>query len=275
MIFDCGTCQRMFPSGCKARNQHCQATGHSPPAFECDTCCFYFDDEHDRRDHMDLESHWIPDAPECSLCYFRAPTLQEVKNHEFGHHFYCGECNREFQNLNNIRQHLKSRRHLGSGVTCPFCEVSCGSATGLVYHLEGGSCPRAPLNRDKMYRVIRERDPNGVISIKALEWYGDRIFEVNPTDAWNSQCEAFECYLCHRLFGTLYGLRSHLASPKHQQKLYHCPSQTCHKEFITLAALINHLESETCRFIRFTQIQTDIKYIVSSNRIIEFGSRPF
>ncbi|KAJ4149228.1 hypothetical protein NW754_000668 [Fusarium falciforme] len=104
MIFDCGTCQRMFPTGSKVRDQHCQATGHSPPAFECDTCFFYFDDEHDRRDHMDLENHWVPDAPECSLCYFRAPTVQEVKHHKFGHHFYCGECNREFQNLNNIRQ---------------------------------------------------------------------------------------------------------------------------------------------------------------------------
>lgn len=53
---------------------------------------------------MDLEDHWAPGTPECSLCYFRAPTASEVEQHEFAQHFYCGECNREFQNLNNIRQ---------------------------------------------------------------------------------------------------------------------------------------------------------------------------
>ncbi|KAF4988420.1 hypothetical protein FDECE_15061 [Fusarium decemcellulare] len=244
--------------------------GHSPPAFECDTCSFYFDDEYDRREHMNMENHWSIDSPECALCYFRAPTASEVKQHEIGQHNYCAECNREFQSLHNIQQHLNSWRHRPSEVICPFCLKACGTATGSVHHLERGNCPRAPLNRDKLYQSIRARDPNHVISNKALEWYGEKSFNVDPKDAWNSTREAFECYLCHRLFGSLYSLKSHLESPKHQQNLYHCANRSCGRQFTTLAALINHLESETCKFIRFQQMQSNIQHIVASNRIIAF-----
>ena len=52
-------------------------------------------------------------------------------------------------------------------------------------------------------------------------------------------------------FGTLKGLNSHLASPVHAQKSYHCPR--CRREFTVLSGLINHLESESCGSWRFTR----------------------
>ncbi|KAF4974952.1 hypothetical protein FZEAL_8215 [Fusarium zealandicum] len=267
MVFECGTCDRQFLAGWRARDQHCQATGHTPPRFECDVCDEYFCDDEDRVNHMYYNDHWAEDALECAVCplKYRGSALRE---HEAQAHLFCSECDRYFQNHNNIQQHFKSSRHRTSDLSCPFCNKACNTATGLVHRLERGACPNAPLNRDVLYRAIRERDPNGLISNRSLEWYGERSFEIDPKDAWNSQSLAFECYLCHQLFNSHHGLKQHLESPKHQQKLYHCPNQSCRKESATLAAMINHLESETCSFMRFQQVQNNIKNIVASNRII-------
>ena len=55
-----------------------------------------------------------------------------------------------------------------------------------------------------------------------------------------------------------------------QQKLYHCPKHTCRKEFTTLAGIINHLESESCGFTRFDNVQRGIEGMISGNRLIGF-----
>lgn len=55
---------------------------------------------------------------------------------------------------------------------------------------------------------------------------------------------------------------------KDQQALYHCPKRTCAKDFTTLGALINHLESETCGFVRFGAVQANINGLVSGNRLL-------
>ncbi|KAH8736377.1 hypothetical protein BGZ61DRAFT_94103 [Ilyonectria robusta] len=268
-MFTCGTCWRVFHAGWQARDQHCDATGHRRPKFECDTCDNYFDDEEDRRNHMDYRNHWFDDAPECRLCNSRFPTAGERNSHEVADHHYCAECQREFQSRNNLQQHMNSARHRSTNIKCPFCSRECGTATGLTHHLERGACPNAPLDRDKLYRVIRERDPSGVISNRALEWHGVKTFEASEK-AWNRGCQAYECYLCHRLFDALPSLNAHLSSPRHQQNLYHCPGRSCSKEFTTLAALVNHLESESCGFMRFQAVQTGINNLVSSNRLIGF-----
>lgn len=104
MIYDCADCDKLFYTGRIARDQHCQATGHAPPQFECDTCNFCFDDEYDRCDHMNLEMHWGRGAPECRFCFVRAVTDAEIKEHESTSHKYCADCDRQFMNLNNIQQ---------------------------------------------------------------------------------------------------------------------------------------------------------------------------
>ncbi|KAH6958203.1 hypothetical protein DER45DRAFT_602958 [Fusarium avenaceum] len=231
MIYDCADCDKLFYAGRVSGDQHCQATGHAPPQFECDICNFCFDDEYDRCDHMNLEMHWGRGAPECRFCFVRAVTDAEIKEHESTSHKYCADCDRQFMNLNNIQQHLKSKIHRTTVVNCPFCRVRCGTATGLSHHLERGSCPRIPFNREKLYRYIKHRDPAGLISNKEIEW-------------------------------------QHLESPRHQQSLYHCFNGPCRKEFKTLAALINHLESESCRIMRFQQVQTTISTIVDARKMI-------
>nr|CEG04407.1 unnamed protein product [Fusarium clavum] len=108
MTYYCSDCDKLFFAGRTARDQHCQATGHALPAFECDSCSDCFDDEYDRCEHMNLEQHWAENAPECTICLFHAVTEEEVVRHEVEEHNYCADCKRTFMNLNCIRQVSKS-----------------------------------------------------------------------------------------------------------------------------------------------------------------------
>ncbi|KLP03606.1 uncharacterized protein FFB20_15136 [Fusarium fujikuroi] len=248
MTYYCTDCDKLFYAGRKARDQHCQVTGHASPVFECDSCSDCFEDEYDRHQHMNLEQHWHRNAPECQLCGDIAVTQAEIREHEIEQHFHCADCNRQFMNANCLRMHLNSKLHRVSAVKCPFCGATCNTATGLSHHLEQGSCPRVPMDRNKLYRYIKNRDHRSLTTNKELAWYGEKTYTINPAAAWNPWSKAFECYLCHKLHMTLTGLKKHLESPRHQQSLYHCVKRSCGKEFKTLAALINHLERFSCSY---------------------------
>ncbi|SCV56417.1 uncharacterized protein FFB14_14616 [Fusarium fujikuroi] len=248
MTYYCTECDKLFYAGRKARDQHCQVTEHASSAFECDSCSDCLEDEYDRHQHINLEQHWHRNAPECQLCGDRAATQAEIREHEIEQHFHCADCNRQFMNANCLRMHLNSKLHRVSAVKCPFCGATCNTATGLSHHLERGSCPRVPMDRNKLYRYIKNRDHRSLTTNKELAWYGEKTYTINPAAAWNPWSKAFECYLCHKLHMTLTGLKKHLESPRHQQSLYHCMKRSCGKEFKTLAALINHLERFSCSY---------------------------
>ncbi len=55
-----------------------------------------------------------------------------------------------------------------------------------------------------------------------------------------------------------------------QQALYHCPNGDCRREFKSLAAIINHFESENCGFMRFEKVQRRFKDLVSGDRLLTF-----
>ncbi|KAJ0149749.1 hypothetical protein HZ326_7729 [Fusarium oxysporum f. sp. albedinis] len=174
----------------------------------------------------------------------------EIREHEIERHFHCADCNRQCMNANNLRMHLNPKLHRVSAVKCPYCRVTCNTATGLSHHLERGSYPRIPMDRNKLYYYIKNRDHRNLITNKGIAWY------------------AFECYLCHKLHMTLTALKKHLESPRHQQSLYHCMKRSCGKEFKTLAALINHLENESCKMMRFQRVQKSITAVVDPHKVI-------
>ncbi|KAJ5610787.1 zinc finger protein [Penicillium lagena] len=240
--FECETCSRVFSSQ-HAVNQHMNALGHRAPRFECDTCYFSSFSQSVVNQHMSDEGH-------CE--------------------HYCRSCQRQFQNDNNLQMHLKSKIHLGQNIKCPFCKVAYTTASGVTHHLETGSCPRAPkANRRTLRDMIRQRDPNGIISNKLLEWHQDEDARYDITNrAYNGS--GWECYLCHREFVHSRALNQHLNSPAHQQKAYHCPNGRCGKQFVTLAALFNHLESETCSFMRFERVQQGVTSVLRGDRLIAF-----
>ncbi|KAI0386063.1 hypothetical protein F5Y04DRAFT_163258 [Hypomontagnella monticulosa] len=241
MSWACDDCNRVFATA-RARDQHADALDHSPLNYECDFC-----------------DHWI------------FPDYQTVAQHEADHHHHCTDCNRTFMNANNLRMHMNSRIHRGTSIQCPFCKTGYTTATGLAHHLEGGNCSKASfLNRDEVYRIVRAKDPGGAISKNLIGWQGSPTVTYSATDrAWNG--DGWECYFCHREFNTCNGLNQHLNSPAHQQALYHCPNRNrCGREFKTLAAVMNHLESESCSFTRFENVQRTVGDIVSGNRLLTF-----
>ncbi len=57
------------------------------------------------------------------------------------------------------------------------------------------------------------------------------------------------------------------------QELYHCPNKVrCGLQFKTLAGMFNHLESESCGFIKFNGVQSKVGNILAGNhRLIGFS----
>ncbi|KAJ8122271.1 hypothetical protein ONZ43_g1493 [Nemania bipapillata] len=249
MAWDCDTCGRTFGSW-QALNQHMNAVGHeeSPFQFGCDQCSFVF---------------------KTNCCSVTKPTQNEIKKHEAELHFWCSECKRGFQSANNMKMHLNSRVHRGKSISCPCCKSLFATAAGLAHHLETGSCPKAArLNRDEVYKLVRRLDDSGLIAKKLIGWEGSTTYQASSL-TWNG--DYFECYFCHRLFNSLQSLNQHLQSPIHQQKLYHCPNRTvCKKEFTTLAGVCNHLESESCKAMRFEAVQRHFQEIMKGDRLIGY-----
>ncbi|KAI0121923.1 hypothetical protein F4814DRAFT_194350 [Daldinia grandis] len=266
MLWTCGTCEREFVTW-RSREQHMDALDHSTPEHECDKCSRFFNSRSAAVNHMNVKNHWFH---ECSICNETRPTDDQVKEHEIEEHFYCADCDRTFNTYNNIKMHLNSRVHRGINIDCPFCRNPYTSATGLAHHLERGACPRAPcLDRDEVYKLIRVKDPGGLISKKLIGWSGSPNY-LATYEAWNGR--AFECYLCHRTFASLESLNQHLRSPAHQQNLYHCPSRLlCGREFISLAGIMNHLESESCGYTRFENVQRASQNIMNPTQLISFN----
>ncbi|KAJ4361188.1 hypothetical protein N0V85_009430 [Neurospora sp. IMI 360204] len=268
-VYRCGDCPAGFYDEHELDN-HLDYEYHSPShdGFGCLLCSSAFSNKQNFLNHVRTRGH-IP--YECHLCdgYF---SEEDLTKHEVEAHLWCKECDRHFQSISNIKQHLNSRTHRGQKIKCPFCPNSYTTATGMTHHLESGSCRNAPsLNRDSIYKFVRSKDPSGLISKKLIGWEGTSNTTYNCTDrAWNGR--QWECYLCHKGFGTSHGLNQHLNSPAHQQNLYHCPNRSnCRQDFKTLAAIINHLESEKCGAMRFEQVQRNIHGMVSGNRLIGYN----
>lgn len=169
-------------------------------------------------------------------------------------------------------QHLNSNIHRGSNITCPFCKRCFTTATGVAHHLETGSCPNArAVDRDTILNAVRRRDPHHLITKKLLTYPSSTSSSIEATAAlYNEYRGCYECYLCHKGFGSLSGLNQHVRSPVHKQNAYHCPGRACGREFKALAGLFNHLESETCGAVRFEAMQRNVGSFLSGRKMIRF-----
>ncbi|KAM3065464.1 hypothetical protein ACMFMG_011648 [Clarireedia jacksonii] len=165
-----------------------------------------------------------------------------------------------FMNSNNLMQHQHSRAHVGSSLKCPFCTSTHATASGVVIHLESGSCSSG-VNRQKINAEIRRLDQNHVITNRLLT-YPSSTTSTATNRSWNGY--AFECYLCSRQTATLGALNKHLNSPAHEQNLYHCPKAACGKQFKLLSGLIQHVESESCGVMRFRQVQQGARHGINN-----------
>ncbi|ATY65703.1 zinc finger protein, putative [Cordyceps militaris CM01] len=232
--------------------------------YECQACGREFNTEGAMAQHMDVKGHW---PAECACCTNTYVDEENCREHEYIDHNYCSECDRGFINYNNLRMHLNSSRHRSGSMACPFCNTSLTTATGLAHHLECNACPNVSTGRESLYHYVRCKDPNRLIAKRMIGWNGVRTAYEASSATWNGV--GYECYLCHRNFGSLQGLSQHLNSATHQQSLYHCPNRNC-RDFKTLAGIINHLESETCGIARFETVQKAVSQTIGSGRLLSF-----
>ncbi|POR35531.1 hypothetical protein TPAR_04237 [Tolypocladium paradoxum] len=264
----CETCPRTFRTQ-RACDQHMNDTGHWAPRFDCETCTKDFGSQNAANQHMTAVGHWAPKIP-CETCAEKFFTQQAANQHmqDLAHYInYCKACDKQFQS------HLNSKTHRGTNVPCPFCGHNYTSATGLTHHLESGSCLGAPkLNRETILGMVRDRDPHGVITNKQIAWHEEENVIYTATKrAFNGSY--WECYICHNEFKTANALNAHVNSPAHKQKVYHCPNtkSRCGKQFINLAGLFNHLESEACAFMRFEKVQQRVGDVLQGRKLIAFS----
>jgi hypothetical protein len=117
--------------------------------------------------------------------------------------------------------------------------------------------------------MIRDRDRDGAITNKQTEWSKEDSIQYSATrNAFNGSY--WECYLCHKEFSKENALNQHLNSPVHKRKVYRCPNAktVCGKEFIALAGLFSHLESESCAYMRFEKFQQQVSDVIQGRRLI-------
>ncbi|KAI0419460.1 hypothetical protein F5X98DRAFT_335181 [Xylaria grammica] len=236
----------------------------------CCTCGRSFGSSHALGQHKAALGHtesfsWFG----CSFCPVSGLPEGEIKQHEAEDHLWCSDCEREFYSYSEIKTHLRSRAHRGKSTPCPFCESPYTTVAGVTCHLENGCCPAAQhLNPDKLFGRIRARDSSGLITNQLIEWHGSMVHHATE-HTWNGRY--YKCYLCHRQFNALDSLNQHIRSPAHPQKPYHCPNRAiCKKQFVSLAGLFSHLESESCGYTRFERVQQGFQEGVTGKRLIAF-----
>ncbi|KAA8576012.1 hypothetical protein EYC84_006175 [Monilinia fructicola] len=109
---------------------------------------------------------------ECDGCYASFRSTRAREQHHIAKHGdrYCKPCNRMFGDANQLKQHQRSKLHLGSSLECPFCPTQYPTASALIIHLESGTCSSG-LNRRRINAEIRRLDPNHVITTRQIEYY--------------------------------------------------------------------------------------------------------
>jgi len=255
----CNNCGVDFPTWIGLKEHYVQSRRHA----YCQHCNEHFQDQQDLEEHY-RDEHWFCDI--CKKVFLNSNGLHE-HNRQCHASVYCIPCMRIFIAPSNLRSHQNSSIHAPKDVHCPFpvCTQTFVSRSAMLLHLESGSCP-SRVTRQAINRIVRQLDTSNVITNPARLITGgrnthDEITYSATAASWNGR--AYECCLCHSSFPRLLALNQHLASPRHQEKIYVCPLSSCRLQFSGLSALCQHIESERCGISRFSQVQNTMDGLVS------------
>jgi hypothetical protein len=116
--------------------------------------------------------------------------------------------------------------------------------------------------------IVRTFDTRNVITNPQRMIGGPTTTYRATSASWNSNVQAYECYLCHKYFTTLSSLNRHLESPAHEEKMYVCPLTSCKAEFVSLSGLWRHIESEKCGVKKFAVVRDALDGLMGRMRRI-------
>ncbi|KAJ7157493.1 hypothetical protein C8R46DRAFT_1114665 [Mycena filopes] len=257
----CTECDKDFTSWHGLKEHFVQSRAHD----YCQHCDSHF------YDSAALEHHYKTAHHYCAKC--RKFFQNELGLHEHYRqselHHYCAGCKRLFQSASNLKSHLGSELHNPKDVMCPGrgCGLGFVSRSALLLHLEAGTCASG-MDRKTVDRYVRQYDTKNIITDPARLLTGGSTAEDTTYTAtsrtWNGS--AYECYLCHVGYHTLRALNQHLASPRHQNKIYVCPLTTCRQHFPTLSGLCQHIESGRCGVNKFKVVQNTMDDVMGGMR---------
>ncbi|CAG8111960.1 unnamed protein product [Penicillium salamii] len=217
--------------------------------MECKRCGRAFASLKACQQHMNTLGH--NPVYECETCDRVFGSLEGVNRHmQVKEHWsnYCQSCHRRFETEQNYNAHMKSATHRGYDLVCQYCCAEFVTPSGVLHHLESCSCPKRPdRSRNRFYRDIQRLDTDGEITFGRLE----------------SESE-WECMICSQEFNCADAVASHILHS--HEGLYHCPNERdyCNKGFVSLAALFNHLESESCHYTSFEDVETYLVILMRS-----------
>lgn len=105
MVYLCHTCDQSFydEDGLKEHldDYYDHEAAHEYATYGCDTCLAIFNSDAARWQHMNAKGHV---GRECRVCDNKYRSEQGLIEHEVEDHNYCADCDKFFQNTNNIKQ---------------------------------------------------------------------------------------------------------------------------------------------------------------------------
>ncbi|KAJ7447843.1 hypothetical protein FB451DRAFT_1534155 [Mycena latifolia] len=257
----CYDCDRDFSSWTGLKEHYVQSFAHD----YCQHCDSHFNDARELEAHYETSHHY---CSQCRKFFQNAVGLHEHYRQSEAHH-YCEICRRLFLSASNLNSHLNSSLHRPKDIPCPGkgCGLSFVSHYALVLHLESGKCASGS-DRQFVNRRVREYDTQNLITDPARLLTGgaggSHVKYLATAATWNGS--SYECYLCHGGYRSLAALNQHLASPRHEDKIYVCPLNTCRQHFPTLSGLFQHIESGRCGVSKFKVVQNTIAGLVGPMR---------
>ncbi|KAI0049135.1 hypothetical protein FA95DRAFT_1604666 [Auriscalpium vulgare] len=262
----CETHRRVFETFIGLTEHYKQSSEH----FYCPICDDHFDNDEAFLSHSEDVHHM------CVECRTYFSYDSNLKAHYSQNHHYCAPCRRIFKSASNLTHHLNSSTHQPRNVRCPGrgCGRAFVSMSALTLHFESGTCPSG-LTREQLNKAVVRLDRNNVVTNPNRLIAGPQGQSAPASTksyatarAWNGV--AYECFLCNKVFSTLHALNMHLASPRHEDKIYRCPKGDCMQEYSTLSALCQHVENGSCGVRRFRQVQDMMDGLVNGMRSLAF-----
>lgn len=170
-------------------------------------------------------------------------------------HNYCVDCARKFTSSSNLAAHLRSHIHTPKTFECPNtrCAKAFVSQSALYLHWEANYCPSG-ITRDEICWAALELDRCNIVT---------RIFGGQGRQS-SPQIDTA------RAVGSSRNLSQRLQSPRHEDKIFWCPTPYgCGKEFLTLSAICQHIESRSCKVLQSQEVRIImIQWSVKLERLI-------